>query len=291
MRYSTITNNIIKDAKVATNLDESLYIQYDAYNPIFDAILAECVGLNLIDKQIPDNDKPIFSYNAYWCNHPLDYIDYRQDVKFNHLKDIVFFHQYPENNIKKEDKFLLQNSLGNSIKICPNDDIQKAWGLNTAYTLEYGVPIVETHNADHDKSILLIDHTHSNQIKLLQSYIQKAFSDASVLNIEKDSDWQTISSTIKQYKLCIVFSSYIDILACLSCGCMVISTLPIKEDYVAHVTDFSNIIDITNHMLDIYNHQKMLLNSDSVITRYNFDKFEYNIVQLLRQISKQPFIL
>ena len=293
MRYSTITNNIIKSAKISSNKEETLNILYNSYSPVFDSILKECQSFNLIDDTLSDKDKELFSYNLYWCNNPLNYLDRRDHIKFQHLKDIAFFHEFPESNIKKEDKFLLQNSLENCIKVCPNTDIQKSWGLNSAYEIQYGLPeanLSKGKDIRPRKSVILIDHNDSHQVKLLARYLQQQFPDCLIFK-PNNSSWQDISSTLNEYKICIVFNSYIDILAALSCSCQVISPLSLDEQYVATTTDFSNIIETVMSLIGSYNISDATDHSVMIQNKYSFVGFQQKLQGLLRQISKEPFIL
>ena len=291
MQYSTVTNNIIKNAKTASNPNENLYILYERYGSIFDSILEQCSNINLIPSGISEQHRNLFGYDLFWCNNPLNYIEIKESIKLHHLKDLIFFHEYPDSNIKKEDKFILHKSIANSVQICSNDNIQKAWGLNSSYNINYGIPEVNFTESSGCKSVILINHSNNHKLNLLAKHIKQYFPDADILSNERDQNWDSISKKIQQYKIAIVFDNVIDILASLACGCEVISPVAVEEHGVVNTTDFSNIIETIHKLIDNYDRNEMLKSAKNIVYKYNFRDFDDKISSILKQIIREPFLL
>jgi hypothetical protein len=292
MLYSTITKNIIKTAKTSTDERESISIFYNGYSPVFDAVLKESKKINIFYDTISSTDESLFGYDLYWNNNPLVHTERIDYVKFRHLKDVVFFHEFPDANLKKEDRFLINQALINSIKICPDDMIQKAWGLSSSYHISYGLPKTTNSVSGKTNSVgIITHHKNDNQVEILNSYLKQSSISSDIVKFDEYASWDEISEKLNPYKICIVLTNHIDILASLSCACKVITPISLKENYVANITDFSNIIELTKKLLESYDHTDAQNNREKIINKYSFEEFEIKILALLKQIIKEPFLL
>lgn len=292
MQYSRLTNNLIQTAKSVSASTDKKYILYDENNSAFDLILQECSDINLIPFNISDYHKAVYGYNLFWNNSPLSYSDYDEFVSFQHLKSVVFFHDSPDTNFKKEDKFILNNSLKNSVNICPSSNIQKSWGLSSAMNIQYGIPDIDLNiDRNNKNSVILINTSNNHKVNLLAKYIKQYFTDTEVLTKDENTNWASFSDKLQQYKLCIVFNNQIDVLASVACGCLTVSPIPVENNGVINVTDFSNIIDTIKDALLSYNANKSIEYSKNVLSEYSFTNFNNQINTILNQIIREPFLL
>ena len=88
-----------------------------------------------------------------------------------------------------------------------------------------------------------------------------------------------------------LFNNQIDVLASVACGCLTVSPIPVENNGVINVTDFSNIIDTIKDALLSYNANKSIEYSKNVLSEYSFTNFNNQINTILNQIIREPFLL
>jgi len=292
MSYSPIIQNIIHQLfSLSTNDTENINILYDYSNSIFDKFIIQYMGMSFIDKKIHNSMRELLSYDIYWNNNPVEYISDIDKYKNDHLSDIVFFHEFPENNLKKEDKFLLQNRLRGSFKIYTNMSFKNSWSINDGRYIKYCIPDMKTNIESERKSVVILNMNNDKSGEFLYSHIKQQFSDTTILQDISKMSYNDITNVLQQHNICISFKKSFDSLVALSCGCEVLSSSMIEEEGITHIEDFNNINSMIGSVLKTRNAEIIKKRIDSLIKKYDLEIFQNELYDTIKKRIRKPFIL
>lgn len=292
MSYSPIMQNIIHQVfSLSSNNSKDINILYNYSHSIFDKFVTEYLDMSFLHKDTHRKAREIFSYDIYWDNSPVDYISNLETYKNDHILDIILFHEFPENALKKEDKFLLQNRLRDSLKIYTNSSFKNAWSINNGQYIQYGLPDVAVNMELPRKSIILLNTDNGRSGEFLYSHIKQYFPDAMILQDISNISYGDITSLLQQYNVCVSFKKSFDSLVALSCGCDVLSSSMVEEDGVVNIEDFNKInlmIEASIKTRDIRIIKERIAN---LIKKYDLEVFQKEIYNTIRSRIRKPFIL
>ena len=293
MSYSPIIQNIIRPLLSLSSGDtKDINVLYDYGNSIFDKFISKYLDMSLIYKDTYPVTREILSYDIYWDNHPVEYITNINFYKNQHILDIVFFHEYPEAMLKKEDKFLLQNRLRDSLVIYTNELFKQEWSIYDGKYIQYGIPDVNVDLEHPRKSILLMNlDTSGRSGELLYTHIKNQFPDATTIKNISDMSYDNITETLKQYSVCITLKKPFDSLVALSCGCDVLSSSSLSEDGVVYIEDFNKINLMIKSALENRNTKIIEERINNLIKKYDLEVFQNEIYNTIRNRMRKPFIL
>jgi hypothetical protein len=285
--------NIIRPLLSLSSGDtKDINILYDYRNSIFDKFTSKYLDMSLIHKDTYPVTREILSYDIYWDNNPVEYITNINSYKNQHLLDIVFFHEYPEAMLKKEDKFLLQNRLRDSLVIYTNELFKQEWSIYDGKYIQYGIPDVCVDLERPRKSILLMNlDTSSRSGELLYSHIKNQFPDATMLQNISDMSYDNIISILNQHSVCVTLKKPFDSLVALSCGCDVLSSCSLSEDGIVYIEDFNKINLMIGSVLENRNTKIIEERINNLIKKYDLEVFQNEIYNTIRNRMRKPFIL
>jgi hypothetical protein len=249
------------------------------------------MGMSFIDKKIHNSMRELLSYDIYWNNNPVEYISDIDKYKNDHLSDIVFFHEFPENNLKKEDKFLLQNRLRGSFKIYTNMSFKNSWSINDGRYIKYCIPDMKTNIESERKSVVILNMNNDKSGEFLYSHIKQQFSDTTILQDISKMSYNDITNVLQQHNICISFKKSFDSLVALSCGCEVLSSSMIEEEGITHIEDFNNINSMIGSVLKTRNAEIIKKRIDSLIKKYDLEIFQNELYDTIKKRIRKPFIL
>jgi hypothetical protein len=258
---------------------------------MFDKLIQKYVDISLTHKNAYEATREILSYNIYWDNHPVEYIGNSQTYRDQHILDMVFFHELPENALKKEDKFLLQNRLQNSLKIYTDESFKNEWTINNGKYIPYGIPDTDVSLQELRKSVVLLNVDNGRSGEILYSHIKNYFPDAEMIQDISTMSYDNIIDSLKRFNICITLRKSFDSLVALSCGCDVLSLSLLSENGVTHIEDFNQIHIMIESTLKNRNIEKIKQRTSDLIKKYDLEIFQNEIYNTIRNRIRRPFIL
>jgi len=294
MQNSSVANNITKTVKsCCTTSGSKLHILYDGAVSLFDDLLDSLDYLNIFPLMAEDKRKytDFIGYDLFLSNNPVWASSNISQLLSFHLNIVVFFHSTCPNNFKKEDKFLLKNSLKYVHKIFSSDIVMSSWGFDTtddrSYTIDYGIrklPINQPKNID----ICILNINSNPSVKMLYNYIKNVYPNTILVD---NSNYTNIYETLLKSKICIEAESEFNIYSAIAHKCYVISSMKsLSCEGLINIPSYDNIQKAINSILSNYNEDMTILNSDSILKKYSLDEFAMSFEKILRNIIKEPYI-
>ena len=292
MSYSPIMQNIIHPLIPLSSKDtRDINVLYDYKNSIFDKFIKQYLNVSFTHKETYSSTREILSYDIYWDNNPVEYIGNLHEYKSQHISDMVFFHEYPEAVLKKEDKFLLQNRLQESLQIYTNESFKGSWSIQNGRYIPYGIPNTKTDLSEPRKSIVLIGIDSGKSGELLYSHIKNQFPDAGIINDISNMSYDNITDILKEHHVCITFRKSFDSLVALSCGCDVLSSSYLSENGIVQIEDFNKINLMIESSLRGRDNKIVKQRVSDLIKKYDLEIFQNEIYNTIRKRIRKPFIL
>jgi len=270
---------------------KDIKILYDYSNSIFDKFLIKHLDMSFMYESEYIRTRGMFCYDIYWNNDPVQYTSNASFYKSEHILDMIFFHESPDPALKKEDKFLLQNRLGDSFKIYTNESLKSEWSIDNGKYIPYGIPKVKIDFDQPRKSVVLLNPNNAKSVDILYSYVKKYFPDAGIINIDQNISYEKIISTLKEYNICISIKKTFDSLIALSCGCDVLSSSVPEEEGIINIDDFNKIHLIIESTLKIRNVDKIKDRISFLAKKYDLVKFQDEIYDTIINRIKEPLLL
>lgn len=284
MQASSITNNIIKtcsSAKTINILSDSCQSLFDLYLSSLDNILTLPIR----------EDSEYISCDLILSHHPISFSSKISSFSALHIQNILYFHSKCPDNFKKEDKFLLKNSINNSYKIFTDLSLMKSWGFeqdNLCVVLPYGVRSTEN-TVNKTRSVVVLNINNNPSVNMLFQHIKTAFKDS--VMIDGSYDQSNIIKTIAESVVCIEAESYYNIIQSIANGCSVISSVDyILENGLYPIASYDNIIQDIYKVLQSYSIDKSEQNKRSILEKYSHHNFVESFTQILEKIRQEPYI-
>lgn len=287
MSNSYIVSNILEPIFSHIN-NTPPSVLYDFNNSLFDAVF--CANPNL---HVYTQLSQVNSYCAYWTNNPVSYTSDIDLIRKLHIQDMIYFRDLPSANIKKEDKFLIQNRIESSCKLYQNTSVKNGWTINSGYELRYGVPIFLTnHSPDsRDSSVVVINTQNLKSINLLYQHIKQYWPDAQIINNLPSSNIYDVANILQKYKVCIAPEDNYNILMGLSSGCITLSNKHIDHcEYVLFI-DLPSLLENINTSINNYAKYDPLNNIDIISRFYSIDIFYDSILTYIKTHILNPIPL
>lgn len=287
MSNSHIVSNILEPIFSYIN-NTPPNVLYDFDNSLFDTVFCANPHLHVYTQLSLVN-----SYCTYWTNNPVSYTSNIDMIRKLHIQDMIYFRDLPSANIKKEDKFLIQNRIENSCKLYQNTSVKHSWTINGGCELGYGVPVFLTDNSPdyRDSSVVIINTQNLKSINLLHQHIKQYWPDTHIINDLPSSNIYDIASILQKYKVCIAPEDNYNILIGLSSGCITLSNKHIDHcEYVPFI-DLPSLLENINASISNYRKYNPLNNIDIISRLYNIDKFYDSILAYIKTHILNPIPL
>lgn len=249
MQNHLITTHIID--KIYRIIDrQPANIIYISSNSLFDRLIIESLPHNIfVHKKMEDIDFSLTSYDLCIGSDPIYHSQNQRVLDLLQIPSILMIHNRPNNNIKKEDKFLLAKYLKNTKKIFFDIDVANGWNIDYDHIIEYGFPTSHT-NSIKTESIAILSANNLRQINILYQSIKNIYNNCNLLSY---SDFNTVSDLFEElskYKIAIGIENIYDSILCGLAGCYTITTQKNKYLDLCVVSDFNKIYDIIGQALD-----------------------------------------
>ena len=181
MQTNAIIHNIIRTSENSQHIN----LLYDNVNSLFDNYCSGIDGISYFGM----NDGDMVTCDLIFSNNPISLSTKLSELAYLHLNSVAYFHTPAPHAFKKEDKFLLKNTLNNTYKIFANKNIINSWGFendNNVLELSYGL---KTPNglSDKTRSVVVMNTNNNPSVYNLYKYISEVFKDAVIITDNKDS--------------------------------------------------------------------------------------------------------
>jgi hypothetical protein len=166
-KVSNIVNGII-------NSDINNII-YNQHNSIFDLII-KSLDYRFIESP---HDNTASWYNLWISNDPIFFSqNYLNQASLMHINNLLFFHNAPPSQFKKEDGLILKRHILNSHKILCSTNLANSWlpSDNKWHTIEYGIPFLPYEQSDKRENIVFFNFNNNENITSLYNNIKTKIS-------------------------------------------------------------------------------------------------------------------
>jgi len=288
MANSSVIQNMIQSINTLSLSSPVYNVLYENTNTIFDICINQVDTFNQI-KQIDDNSN--FAYDIYWSNDPANHINVVENIEKLHIHNIIYFRNLSNKNVKKEDKFLIQNRFRSSIQIAQNKNTQADWHMNkNSFILEYGIPKLIINENLRNSSILVINTINSKNLTQMFNAIKEYWPDSYMLTNVKKFSYNELCNIMQKYKICIETYDAYNILLAMANGCRVVSTINPDNEDILMIPNYNSIIDHLTKQLIQYD-KNLFNHSDYITTKYCFNKFSTSINNIIQSILPTPVII
>jgi hypothetical protein len=271
--------------------DYPLYIGTNNTDSIFAKALLEKTDCNIVDY---NNQHNTFTYNLYFTDQPDMYVNTIDSIRSHHIHDMVYIRNYPSSNIKKEDRFLIQQKLSKSNIVFRNHQIRTSWFNQIEYNntyLEYGIPNSNHVEYSDKNSVVIINYQKSNNLNILYYNLKQQISDVDVINSLEDLSYQQICYLLQKYKVCITAGDPYNILCAAVNGCVVFSPETIDGVDSVQIGDFNDIFALLPKYIADYNIDINMIRSQQIMKQYDFNIFTNQFKGIIKHTLRNPVIL
>lgn len=258
-------------------------------------------GSNVLS--LPENLVDMYNYNAYISNNILASIQ-NQIPNVFHINSVIMVHDDKPNNLKKEDRAIINNKLWKNTKIFFHKNHIDTWQLNNKTVLmEYGIPMdhisYSTQFNNRTKDILIVGDKNSLPHKSLQStFLEKKYTcDIDMLH---QPNLESIDQLLNTYKICVIINNagWVDALCAAAAGCCVLTTLPMNNHNISSISLTPSIDTIIDNAVSILQNNetdhldRVQRTRQEIATHFHFDLFKTQINNILYNIAqREVFVL
>jgi len=264
-----------------------VYVSYDYNNSIFDKSLEKCEKLLIV----PDSalNHLLIGYDIYWTNNPSMYASNKNHIKHLCINDLIYYRHTAAHDVKKEDKFLIQNNLASSYKIFRNLSIKNSWHINEESPIvEYGIPLPKQISNKNRKSVLFVNYQNNHIVNTLYKNLIHTWPDAGMLNSINELSYDNLCSIAQQYCVLVDFQDDYNVLFGMINGCSVISSHNLEKCDHTVLYDLNQLTSIISQQLEIYKNKDIDKQIENINTNYSFEKFNQEILSHIYHIIRKP---
>lgn len=266
--------NIIS-SYIYTKTETKHNIYYEPIYSLYDALMLLNDEYNYHYKN--DSEQTIeLSHYIEYINNPIDFSrNIQSSTSYSHK--ILFFHTTPSARIKKEDIFLINQSIGHyPCYSYINNNI--GWGIKNIDYIKYGVPInKKSEEISKTKDIAILNNAiNSEENTRLFHSLKNQYNSIDLITIKENHTFDYYLDLISNYKILIDTSSYFNCLCGISVGCCAITSSNYNNDkYIYSVDSYDNLLNqIKNILSNPSNIQDMI---EYIDTNYNYRAFMESI--------------
>lgn len=239
-----------------------------------------------------------YDYNLWITNNPLACIDNNTNRIF-HINSLIFLHQNKPQQIKKEDREIINKTLTSYNKLFFSQAYLSGWQLhNREKIISYAVPLdyisYMTKCTDRKKDILIV----GDESNVIFPTLKQALSDKGYIceldNLSKP-DLITINEAYNSYKIIIDLTAtgWINCLCSVAAGCYVIHNTDqsVETTSIKKISSIEDVIAQSEHILQLYDtvdHLTRVQQDRQLIKKqYNFDLFCNQINTTIETLGKR----
>lgn len=270
--------------------NDNINILYCPHNSVFDLILGS------LDYNLSDLDNSEYPWiNIFASNDPVLFSQ-KHIKKCNelHVNSILFFHNDPPQQFKKEDIMILKKHIINSHKILCSSDLIRSWlpSDNKWHVIDYGIPnLIADTSLERDTNITFLNFNKNANIQSLFNNVNNQIPNCKIINSLPNSlsDFYDI---MQQTKICMDFENTINSLVAATCGAFCVTSYDNSHlFYYKKLLGVDNISNILTEILAQIDYDKVNIQANDILDKFSFDTFIGRISLITRSIMKEKFIL
>jgi hypothetical protein len=209
---------------------------------------------------------------------------------------IIFEHNLPDAELKKEDRFILNNDLIKIKKIFFDTTIMESWNFDNSVLCNYGIP---THKFFPIPDVKKVKNILISSGSVLGNQLKQHFEDKMELKCDvvknmAEVSIDTINKVFNTYEIFIDLSNRtIDCLCAASAGMYSISLSSLKNiDNVPNISQVNTIEDIVNIVPLVKDKNINIEETHKYIDEhFNFNKFESIINSMFKNVKREAKVL
>lgn len=291
MQASSIIHNIIHSGfSKAIDPTNSIHILSDKSFSLFDYYISNIDDILVFPTSTNNHDYSV-SYDILLSNNPIPFSSSIDTLVGLHINSVIYFHNICPNNFKKEDKFLLKNTINQAFKIFPNEYIMNSWSYTIkdkdCIVLPYGIK-EPTQQISKTRSVVVLNTNNNPSVNILYNHIRQVFKDASIITDVTDTESH---ETIRQSAVCIEAESYYNIVYAIANGCYVLSGINyLNEDGLFYIDSYNKIIIEIHKLLESYNINDANNHQTKILQKYYGSDFERSFSNIILNNKIRPYI-
>lgn len=257
-------------------------------NSLFDITLQELDDYIFIDHRTV-NDKEL-SYGAVVINNPIAFANDISYIKNMYSNKIILMHENIFGGLKKEDQYLLFNSIKDYtiFSFVPNIPLQS----NNVNYIKYGLKSSVSQLAtDRNTDVLVLYDNDQRQADILFKMIKNSIPNSEIVNSKNIQSIDMMNNLFNNTKVCIDLSSYYNTLYSVSCGCFGITkSQSYDPNFIITINDMASILPLLQQVLSGYNNNYIYGTQNYIESNYNYTAYEANMKAIIEQISNSAII-
>lgn len=271
-------------------INPSNNIIYQKHNSCFDLII-QTLDYNFFDEQEHESG---LGTNLWVSNDPINFsqksIHSSNDA---HVNSVLFFHNVPPLQFKKEDIIIFKQYVEKKYKILCSSSLSSSWlpSDDKWHSIDYGIPNLMSTTTIRNNNIVMLNFNNNPTISSLCSNIQQNIPKTLVLN-SLPNNLDELYSILQDSIICIDFENIINSMVASVCECFVI--VPYDNPSLTHYAKINNTTDllsITKKALDNIDISKITQQKNMVLDQFSFDIFTQRVTLIFNSIIKEKFIL
>lgn len=287
MKFSPVAN--IVNSIINPDITNVLYYKHNSF---FDLII-KTLDYNFIE----NNDFYDLWYNVCLSNDPI-YFSQNHANQCNklHINSLLFFHNKPPAQFKKEDNAILKRHILKSTKILCLPELVSQWLPSDSkwHIVDYGIPyIVPSDSQERETDILFINLNNNPNITAIFDSVKRSITSAQMLTNLPDSI-SDLYDILYKSKICLDFDNHINSLVAASCGCFCMTTYENNHlFYYQHINNFdlSTFANMVQDIIKNINQDHLLNQQKEIINKFPFDMFSKRISLLMQSITREKVLL
>lgn len=234
------SNNLYQKLKSKT-LNHRYNILYHSHGSIFDPLVMSITDDRFLFIKHQNNPAILdINYNFTALNSVFVNAEQIDDI-FNTNADLLIFNHDDLSKTKREDLLILQKNIKNVHVI--NFNRRSDGYISNAMNCNYAIPEYGT-DAPKTKDLLIFNLDNNNMINNIASSLQQKGINVNIVK-SITFDIKSIFDAISPYKAILDFSSRLNVLCGLSCGCNIITNMNLnnypEKDLITNFKTYDDI--------------------------------------------------
>lgn len=256
---------------------KSINVNYIKADSLYDLAINEIDNLNIFDNNIVD--QKFISYGITFVNNIMSIANNSQMIQKMYSNKLIFVHNGLINHLKKEDQFILFNSVKNYKIYSFVPDVKNS--TDTINYIEYGFnDNIKTSSENRNVDILLLyQQENKKQTEILfKSLKQIPNKTVDIVCSNNITSNDMAINLFNNAKICIDTSCYYNLLMSASCGCIPIGfNLAYDKEIIKSEKNIEDIPKTALFLSDRHDDSYLRFAQNYMQTNYNYKKYVDNI--------------
>lgn len=272
-------NNIFHTIQYQTS--KSVNINYIKAESFYDLAVNELENINIFDHNVVN--KKFISYGLTFINNVMSIANNAQTVQEMYSNKIIFIHNSLINYLKKEDQFILFNSIKNYPVYSFVSDVKNIAG--SINYIKYGFEDnIKTSSADRNIDILLLyQQENKKQTEILfRSLKQISNKTVDIVCSNNITSNEVAINLFNNAKICIDTSSYYNLLMSASCGCIPIGfNLAYDKEIIKSEQNLEDMPKAALFLSDKHDDKYIQFAQNYIQSNYNYKNYIDNVWSII----------